>query len=204
MLQGLLKFEPKHRLQLKNLRRYEFFTSGYCPDKLDEGVIWNTLNFINEDKRKPEVEEDTANTKARYNDPYCDTSVLYRTTSSIEANLRAPPNLIHQKTRYCHCHHCTLFFPPLEHTPLAYTHYMYIYSTLLHSLINIIIMWSVVLSPVKVTVLLLFLFVTYMDKLLVACWISVYDRDGRLVMNVGMRGMEGEYIYIKKKKKKDT
>ncbi|KAG0273315.1 hypothetical protein BGZ97_010750, partial [Linnemannia gamsii] len=87
MLRGLLKFEPEHRLLLKKLRLEEFFASGYCPDRLDEGVIWNTPNFINEDKRKPEVKEDTANTKARYNDPYCDTSVLYRTTSSIEANL---------------------------------------------------------------------------------------------------------------------
>ncbi|KAF9143590.1 hypothetical protein BGX30_015250 [Mortierella sp. GBA39] len=83
----MLEFDPKKRLQLKNLSRQKFFNVGYSPTVLNEGVFKSMPDFTTDGKRKaiPSESEQAVNTKAKL-DPYCDPAILYRNTDSYEAD----------------------------------------------------------------------------------------------------------------------
>ncbi|KAF9138863.1 Cell cycle serine/threonine-protein kinase cdc5/MSD2 [Linnemannia schmuckeri] len=87
LLRRLMNFEPKERPAVKAMVRESFFTKGYCPTSLNDSVFDTVPDFVNDGKRKLEIGEDKANTKAKHEVSYCDLSVLHRTTNSLEADL---------------------------------------------------------------------------------------------------------------------
>ena len=83
----MLEFDPKKRLQLKNLCRQKFFKFGYSPTVLNEDVFKAVPDLTTDGKRKaiPSESEQEANMKAKL-DPYCDLAILHRNTDSYETD----------------------------------------------------------------------------------------------------------------------
>lgn len=87
LVRRMLEFEPKRRLELKNLWSQKFFEVGYTPTALNETVFSRAPDLTTEGKRKaiPSESGQEANTKARV-DPYYDLVSLYRNTDSYGAD----------------------------------------------------------------------------------------------------------------------
>ncbi|KAK3841335.1 MAG: hypothetical protein J3R72DRAFT_422059 [Linnemannia gamsii] len=83
-----LDFDPMTRQQLPTLSLQRFMVSGYCPKRLGEEVFDREPDLTTEGKRKVEMSEADEKAKVKikldFDDPFCDTAILYRNTDSYE------------------------------------------------------------------------------------------------------------------------